>query len=150
MRLVFALLIIGLAVILTSCAVSGGQVRPSISPWTIGFWFWEGSEVTTESQDLPVDAIYFHAGRIVQDQIPPHEWHVGAELPSQLPLARSYWAVLRHERQTVPSSAAISVLAERLNSLLAEARRRQISLTGLQLDIDAPTRSLPEYAAFLR
>jgi len=57
----WVLLIIGFAVKLTSCAVSG-QVPSSSTPgWSIGFWFWEGSEVTAEAQDLPIDAIYMQA-----------------------------------------------------------------------------------------
>src|SRR5207249_162734 len=79
-----------------------------------------------------------------------YEWNAGRELPSQLPRARSYWMVLRYEHQKVPSMAAIPRLAESLNSIQTEARRRHMTLAGLQLDIDAPTGSLSEYAAFLR
>jgi len=34
--------------------------------------------------------------------------------------------------------------------LQSEARRRGLKVAGIQLDIDSPTRALPEYAAYLR
>jgi hypothetical protein len=149
MRLTAILLIPIFAVGMTSCAVSGQVPEAPPSAWNVGFWFWQGSEVTVESEDLPIDVVFFHAGRISQDELAPQQWYVGADLPSRLPRAREYWMVLRYERQRVPALAAIPRFTESLSSIQSEARRRQIPLTGLQLDIDAPTGSLHEYAALL-
>jgi len=142
-------LIIGL----TSCAASG-QTRAPSPKWTVGFWFWEGSEVTPESQGPQIDSLYFQAGRIEQGLLPfnvrAENWFVGSQLPSPLPQAKEYWMVLRYETQRVPALSAIPALAESFKRIQAEARRRRVSLSGVQLDIDAPTGSLREYAAFLR
>jgi hypothetical protein len=123
---------------LGSCATTG-QTRAPASKWSVGFWFWGGSEVTSESKNLQLDSVYFQAGRFD-----------GGELPLPLPLAKEYWMVIRYENRKVPSMNLIPELAERLKRVQSEARRRRLPLVGIQLDIDSPTGSLRDYAVFLR
>jgi hypothetical protein len=124
------------------------QTRAPFPKWTVGFWFWQGSEVTVESKDLELDLVYFQAGTISHGFA--DRWYVGRDFPAPLPKAKEYWMVLRYERQGVPAMSAIPALDESFRRLHSEAQRRRIPLMGVQLDIDAPTGSLREYATFLR
>lgn len=81
----------------------------------------------------------------------PNEWRVsGGGIPKNLPHAREYWPVYRFEHQGVPPMKVATEVASRVSDLLLDARDRNMKITGVQLDIDSPTRSLPEYAAFLQ
>jgi hypothetical protein len=116
--------------------------------WTIGFWYWADSSVP-QHPEIPIDTIFFHAGSLVGPQF-AGQWQVEGLFPEDLPKAREYWATIRYERQSVPKKSAVRGLLTRIVALRSEAERIHLHLTGVQLDIDSPTRSLPEYAAFLQ
>jgi len=148
MRRLLILFWVGLTALLSSCSATG-QTPATPQKWKVGFWFWEGSEVTAQTATLSADTVYFHGGRIEQGA-GRNFWFVGRNLPEPLPDAKEYWMTLRYERQQVPSVDAIPQLGESLRWTKAEADRRHIPFAGVQLDIDAPTGSLRQYATFLR
>ncbi|MEQ1947289.1 MAG: DUF3142 domain-containing protein [Bryobacteraceae bacterium] len=144
-------LLLGIAVSLlgwTGCTRLESHAAPI--PWTFGFWFWQGSS-TESSSPRPVDALYIHAGDILQ--LDPNkqdaEWEVFGDIPRQLPPAKEYWIVFRYNRQGLPALEAIAPLARKIHSLRGIATQRNIPLAGVQLDVDSPTRALPAYADFL-
>ena len=92
--------------------------------------------------------MFFYSGEVAA--APLGGWETRTWLADKLPKAKEYWAVVRFERQGIPKPAAISTLLGHIAEVQAQADHRHIPLTGIQLDIDAPTRALPEYAAFLR
>ena len=118
---------------------------PLPKEWNIGFWLWHRGEA---APGPPVDVLYYHGGGIRHDRSLPYR--VYGELPTELPPARAYWFVFRYDGPGIPPADLAIALSERVAKLQHEARRRGIQLVGIQLDIDSPTRSLPEYAAFLR
>ncbi len=113
--------------------------------WNIGFWLWHRGPA---APGPPVDVLYYHGGGIRQDRSFP--FRVYGELPAELPPARAYWFVFRYDGPGIPPADLAIPLSEQVAKLQSEARRRGIQLAGIQLDIDSPTRSLTEYAAFLR
>jgi len=136
---------------LSGCVNSLHSQQPP-AKWTTGFWFWNGhsGDVLPESETL--DVLYLHAGTIRKEigQYAREPWSIDGEFPDQLPAAREYWLVFRYERQQVPDLAAAPILARQASMLLEGGRRRHLNIAGIQLDIDSPTGSLPQYAAFLR
>ena len=136
---------------LALCGCGGALQSQQPAPtWTTGFWFWQGSEFQTPPSTPPIDALYFHAGEIngglSQYQPPPG---VSAELPGDLPPAAEYWIVLRCSTQAVPDLQVAPVIAHRISQLRAQMQQQHRNVAGLQLDIDSPTRALPQYAALL-
>lgn len=129
-----------------------GKETPSAVPWTTGFWFWGGSSASVASAVNPVEVLYFQAGTIDRRTYtalgPP--WSIRGEMPEWLPPAREYWAVFRFDDAGVPALEVAPKFAPAVLDLQKEARRRGLKLAGIQLDIDAPTRMLPQYAALLR
>ncbi|HEY1759733.1 MAG TPA: DUF3142 domain-containing protein [Bryobacteraceae bacterium] len=98
----------------------------------------------------PLDVLYFQAGTIEGGDVYNRGWSVFANLPAELPSAREYWIVLRFGHQSVPDASIAEAVAKRASELRALAQlRHQWNVVGLQLDIDSPTRLLPEYAKFL-
>jgi hypothetical protein len=151
MRRVAVLFLLIVSLGLCSC---GGALHSQQPPpkWTRGFWFWQGSSVGSfASTTEPLDELYFQAGEINNNVGPGfHDWSVYAQLPEELPPAGEYWIVLRFNRQAVPDLEAAPIVARRVSQLRATAEQRHLNVAGVQLDIDSPTRSLPQYAAFLR
>lgn len=71
-------------------------------------------------------------------------WNAYGVWPRELPEAHRYWAVFRCDEHAAPPSTAVAPLAAELTDL-----RRGQEFEGIQLDIDVPTGSLRQYAAFL-
>nr|MDQ2899119.1 DUF3142 domain-containing protein [Acidobacteriota bacterium] len=118
--------------------------RPaSPAKWTTGFWYWNGSSAAVTASVDPVDVIFCQAGTIRNDS-------VYGQLPEHLPSARDYWLVFRFDSPGVPGLATVPKLTATVAELRETARRRRLNVAGIQLDVDSPTRTLPEYAAFLR
>jgi hypothetical protein len=133
-------------------AVLSGCGRSAPPPqWTTAFWFWQGSSNSVQTA-APVDAIYAHAGTI--SRMPflgfGRQWAVHMGLPERLPRAGEYWAVFRYDYQDVPALSIAADLTQRFAELQRQSRRQKLQFTGIQLDIDSPTRSLWEYAIFLK
>jgi len=150
-KLAFLLVVV---VSLSGCSVSySGQERPA--KWTTGFWFWQGSSSEVVLAGEPLDVLFVQVGRIEHHNAPASwdptgPWHVYGTLPEELPPAREYWLVFRYDEQGVPDPTVAPTLARDLTELRAEARKRQLNVVGVQLDIDSPTSALPRYASFLR
>jgi len=106
-----------------SCG-SGPPPGPKPTKWTTGFWFWNGSYASVTPRAEPLDVLF-----VQQD----------GDMPRDLPPARETWAVFRLDERSAPTSKDLPRLVESIG----KSRR-------VQLDIDCPTRSLGEYAAFLR
>ena len=118
--------------------------------WTTGFWFWQGSSVQASPSTKTLDALYFQAGEINEGVGPQRQsWSVYAGLPEELPAASEYWIVLRFNKQGVPDLQAAPFVAQRVSQLRAEMQQEHHNVAGVQLDIDSPTRALPQYASFL-
>jgi hypothetical protein len=125
---------------------------PPLAPATFstGYWFWSGSDADQPHPVPPLDLLYFHAADIQFESYRPGDpWYVGGDIPSALPPARQYWAVYRFNLHGIPDLKTVPLLRESLERLLSQARHRGLRLTGVQLDIDSPTGSLPRYAAYL-
>jgi len=136
---------------LAGCADSL-KSHPAPQKWTTGFWFWRGSSIDTTWSGEPLDALFVHAGSISKDDFSysRQPWRVSAELPDLLPKAQEYWVVFRYEKQGVPDLSVAAMVADKVSNLQQAARKRHLNLAGVQLDIDSPTGSLPQYASFLR
>jgi hypothetical protein len=120
--------------------------------WTTGFWFWTGSSTASAEASEPIDVLYCHVGNIRGKIIPlqvegPAVYGV---LPDDLPRASQYWLVFRYEGAGTPPLDAVEKLIQVVSELEDLAKQRGLPVAGIQLDIDSPTRSLPEYATFLR
>jgi hypothetical protein len=146
-----ALLVLPIAsLVLSGCVTAHSQSAPA--HWTSGFWFWPGSSSDEFSEAPPVDLLFVHAGTISKQRLWPEKkevWSVWGQLPNDLPDAREYWLVFRCESQEVPDIEAVSLLGRRVSELRERARQAHWPVAGVQLDIDSPTRALPQYAKFL-
>lgn len=122
----------------------GKQASPP--EWKYGFWFWNGSSARAKAS-VPVDVLYYHWGTMDSPLV--GEW--AAEDLRDLPPAKELWLVVRYEGHGVPAPKAIAPMLQSLQRVqfYPDGRRRQLKIAGLQLDIDSPTRLLPEYAKFL-
>ena len=120
--------------------------------WKTGFWFWEGSYANAGALPGPVDTLYVEAGHIEVEPFtgPLRPWGIYGELPAQLPPAREYWLTYRYEDRGLPGPPFALQMARRVSEQREAARRRGLTIAGIQFDIDSPTGSLSEYAAFLR
>ena len=121
--------------------------------WTTSFWFWEGSSASVADAIGPVDAVYCQVGSVVKQRmiwLGRGPWTVSGNLPERLPQAHEYWLVFRSVSPGVPALQAIQELRPVVYYLQQEGRRRGLNVAGIQLDVDSPTRALPQYAAFLR
>ncbi|MGJ5819803.1 DUF3142 domain-containing protein [Paludibaculum fermentans] len=129
--------------------------QPPPTTWTTGFWFWGGSDLDPTYSGKSLDVLFVQVGSITSDDYPRPgaaravRWYTYGDLPEELPQARDYWLVYRYEKPGVPGLPAAAQLVEALASLQAEARRRNLHVVGVQLDIDSPTSALPQYANFL-
>ncbi|MGC4051112.1 MAG: DUF3142 domain-containing protein [Paludibaculum sp.] len=123
--------------------------------WTTGYWFWGGSDLDPAYSGKPLDVLYVQVGSIRLDDYPrpgvgpSARWYADGWLPREIPQARDYWLVYRYESPGVPGLPAVAALTGELTGLQSEARRRNLHVVGVQLDIDSPTSALPQYAAFL-
>ncbi|MBS1875456.1 MAG: DUF3142 domain-containing protein [Acidobacteria bacterium] len=132
------------------CLLAPALVQAPTGGWTTGFWFWQGSSAAMGAGMGPVDVLYVQAGTIRHDDGPSGRWIVWAKWPDEaLPPAREYWAVLRAETRTAPPLDLAKQVAGAVAGLTVERRRNALGLAGVQLDIDCPTGSLAQYAAFL-
>lgn len=129
-----------------SACTKPARLNPARSVWTTGFWFWGGSSDAVAASADALDVLFVQVGTIHRG--PRGEWPAYGRLPDRLPTAREYWLVFRVNEPVVPTAAP--GLPDRVDELLIEARRRKLSVAGIQLDIDAPTRLLGDYATFLR
>jgi hypothetical protein len=103
---------------------AGPAAGPKPMKWTTGFWFWKGSYASVTPRSEPLDVLFVQAD---------------GDAPKDLPPAREYWQVFRLDQRAAPGLQDLPRLVESIGP----ARR-------IQLDIDCPTRSLREYAVFLR
>jgi hypothetical protein len=135
-------LISGLIAIQSCTALHSQTASPD---WSTGFWFWpEGAADIMPDPGL-VDVLYVHVGTLGQNRWRNEDnWTAYGRWPPDLPAARHYWVVFRAEEHQAPAAAAVAPLAAQL----ADLRRGQ-EFEGIQLDIDVPTGSLRQYAAFL-
>jgi hypothetical protein len=127
--------------------LSDRKPQPLPKLWSTGFWFWEGSNAKPPAESTPVDVVFFQAGTMDVDNF--GQWHAYGKLPGGLPEAKEYWLVMRSERQDVPDGGVIPRLVQTISDVTTEARRKNLNLVGVQLDIDSPTGSLDAYAHFL-
>ncbi len=99
-----------------------------------------------------LDVLFFQAGFLLQEVDGPQKgtWKIQGGLPDELPASREYWLVFRFNRQGIPDLAAVPLIAAKVREIQNEAKERNLSLSGIQLDVDSPTKSLSEYAVFLR
>lgn len=137
---------------LAGCAVS---MSSPPAAWQTGFWYWKGSAAGVTWSGEPLDVLFVQVGDIHHETAPylarvSGEWNAYAELPRLLPEAREYWLVYRYDRQGVPDLKAVPLIAEGVWDMQFDARQRGLHVAGVQLDIDSPTGSLAQYAAFLR
>lgn len=135
--------------------LAGCQGVPTVRPhapetWTAGFWFWQGSSGGVQASGPPIDVLFCQVGRITRSTYPAVHWDAYAELPTELPPARSYWLVFRFDERGIPSPSVAATLADQVSKALAAAEDREVPVAGIQLDIDSPTGQLSEYAKFLR
>jgi hypothetical protein len=144
----FLILVTGLE---TGCRKRPGPLRP-LPKWEFGFWCWRGSPATVRPGAAPVDVLFLQAGRIEHEQFfgVAEPWRVYGSLPKELPTAHAYWLVFRFDKHLVPATGSVPLLVRKVTELQTEARQRGVKLIGIQLDIDSPTRALPQYAAYLR
>jgi hypothetical protein len=150
-----ALPLIALA-FLSGCSASFPR-QERASKWTTGFWFWDGGSTDSVVPGEPLDVLFVQVGSITDGEPipipfrnPANRWRVHGRLPDKLPPAREYWLVFRFERQGVPDHLVTPMIANKVSELQSAARKRQLNLVGVQLDIDSPTNALPQYASFLR
>jgi hypothetical protein len=135
-------LISGLIAIQSCTALHSQTASPD---WSTGFWFWPEGAADIMPDPGPVGVLYVHVGTLNHYQWRGKDgWNAHGQWPHELPEARRYWAVFRCEAHDVPPGAAVAPLVAQL----ADLRRGQ-EFEGVQLDIDVPTGSLPQYAAFL-
>lgn len=130
----------------TSCVPAASSPASAASgKWTTGFWLWNsyGSDPTTTSPHDPPDVLYVHVGAIQSGG------NTSGQLPQDPPAAKQYWLVFRYERQGVPPARTVQQLKEAAGEVWGQAKVRGITPAGIQLDIDSPTASLPNYAKFL-
>jgi hypothetical protein len=146
-----ALLFLPIAsLVLSGCVAAHSQ--STNAQWTSGFWFWPGSSSDEFSEAPPVDVLFVNVGSI--NKRPPWQdqkasWSVWGQLPDDLPDAREYWLVFRCDSQEVPDIEVATMLGRRISLLREQARQVHWPVAGVQLDIDSPTRALPQYAKFL-
>ncbi len=134
------------------CA-SSSRPQPPPEKWTTGLWFWDGSSTQNTSLVKTLDVLFVQAGTIrlgTPGNLGRTSWSVDGYLPEELPPARDYWLVFRYDHQGVPDLKASLVLGTEVFRLRDSARLRHLNVVGVQLDIDSPTRALPQYAEFLR
>jgi hypothetical protein len=156
-RLVVCLLPWTLCLSVSSCTPIASPQQTTQAKWTSGFWFWNYAYNDPLIPVPPVDSLYVHAGSIRQDVLryTPQgkavdaRWAVWGDLPNRLPQATEYWLVFRYELQGVPDPALVPQLNQTIAKVSGQARTRNLKVTGVQLDIDSPTGSLPQYAKFL-
>ncbi len=121
------------------------------STWSIGFWFWTGGSTVPVAAGDKIDDIYCHVGDLAKGGQPANSpWNVFGSLPQPMPQASRYWLVFRSEVPSVPPEQAATELLRVIPGLLEKANRHGLKVAGIQLDIDSPTRALPQYAAFIR
>lgn len=111
--------------------------RPALSKprqaWATGFWVWAGASPVESS--IQPDILYV--------QVQSRRW------PSAIPSAKKYIAVRRIEHDVEPSEGTAGQIAADYRAILNSAGP-DVSLIGLQIDYDSPTRKLTDYAKFLR
>ena len=140
-----------LAIFISSgCNNSPNHPQPSPA-WSIGFWFWTGSQASLTTGIEPIDYIYCHTGNFQDGTFrgKKNTWTINSFLPKVLPVARQYWLVFRSEGNGIPPLEVVSKLLQSVADLQAEANQRGLYIAGIQLDVDSPTRALPQYAALL-
>ena len=137
---------------LAGCATTLRSQQPPPHQWATGFWFWNGSAIDTVSPVDRLDTLFVQVGTIHKGERfdVQQGWYAYGDLPPRLPAAQEYWLVFRYDRQGIPDSQVIPVLADELYRLQDTAKKRQLNVAGVQLDIDSPTKSLSDYARFLR
>jgi hypothetical protein len=141
MTLLFSL-ISGLFAIQSCISLHSQTASPE---WSTGFWFWSEGAADIIPDPGPVDVLYVHVGTLNHYHWRGDDrWNAYGVWPRELPEAHRYWAVFRCDEHAAPPSTAVAPLAAELTDL----RRGQES-EGIQLDIDVPTGSLRQYAAFL-
>jgi hypothetical protein len=117
--------------------------------WTTGFWLWGDYWGGLAPSEHTPDELFVEVATFREPQR-RQGWSIDSDLPLRLPAAHEYWLVYRYENQGVPSEDGATQLARSYLDALREARRRNLNIAGVQLDIDSPTNALPKYAAFLR
>jgi hypothetical protein len=152
-----AILLIG-SLVLSGC-VAPLSSQPTASPWTTGFWFWQGSALDPAYSGQALDVLFVQVGTITKETVPAYlrsgehpaeRWQAYGSLPGPLPPAREYWLVYRYANQGVPDIQVAPMLTAQISRLQAEARERNLNVAGIQLDIDSPTSELARYSDFLR
>jgi hypothetical protein len=119
--------------------------------WTNAFWYWHNFSDEPLADGPSVDALYVHVGSMHLFDLPhyPKRWRANGSMPENPPRAHKYWVVLRAESPGIPAPEILADIEEVIGSIRNWAARRSIPIAGLQLDVDNPTASLPEYAQFL-
>jgi hypothetical protein len=143
MRFAAFSLLLAESLIFSGCAGSLQSQSPP-AKWTNGFWFWGNGWGDLAPVEHVPGALFVQVATFGE---PPAFY---AAIPDKLPPAREYWLVYRYGKQAIPDEASAPLIASSFARLQLEAGRRNLNVAGLQLDIDSPTNSLPQYAAFLR
>jgi hypothetical protein len=146
----------GLLLLLIACIVTSGCVgtlesQQPAPKFTTGFWFWAGSSPFVLLHSKETDVVFFNASTVeTPSPMNVRQSAIYAEIPDRLPAAREYWAVFRVGGQRLPDIRMAHMISDATDRLVGDARDKDLHLAGIQLDIDSPTNSLAQYAAFLR
>lgn len=133
------------------------------TPWTAGqvpiaFWAWRNeapsdADVRRAMQRTQARTLFLRAGQIdFQDGKLQRIRSVGGSLPQGIELHLVYNATraLLAQLENVDENSLAASLSESFAKDLERGRRDQATVTGVQVDIDVPTRLLPRYAKTLR
>jgi hypothetical protein len=132
-RLLTALAGVLASIGLAACSVPHQSPHKSPEPWRSGFWVWAGDAPATAT--FQPEILYVEAS--------------GDRWPQNLPAAREYRVVQRIEPSVHLSSNAAIAIAERYQTLTADAGP-DVRIAGIQIDYDCPTEHLAAYGEFLK
>jgi hypothetical protein len=152
MRSGILVLVIAAAIALCGCraAEATASAQTKGPNWATGFWFWGGSSAAVTASTT-ADVLYVQAGKIYRGGWGERQaWGVSMDTSvDRLPPAREYWFVVRSDEPGLPDPEIAAPLIANTAELLRDAKRQNLPVTGIQLDIDSPTASLSRYGALL-
>jgi hypothetical protein len=147
---VFSAVVCLIAAGLSGCATSLQSQGPPPSNWSVGFWYWGSDGESPLPAQAKPQAVYFHAGTINAPYRPGVPWSLFGSVPDRLPPASAYWLLFRMEGHEVPDTAAAENISREISATRREALLSNLNVRGVQLDVDSPTKSLSQYAEFIR
>lgn len=132
--------------------------RPRTKPLEVSFWYWHSPfqlspKQVDELKQLHVQRLFVHGGtfthrKVGVQMLVRQTWKEGTGA-FPVVLVFNYDSGLLSHFETLDLDAAASTMAACIRESAEEAQRGGARVEGVQLDIDAPTRLLPKYAALL-